>query len=169
MSSPCDESRCVHISRSIPLRVLIKALDCSSVQSAQSTESPDVWAFMMLAGAASTALSRVLNSIFRRGTVIVVKRGQEINGSVGSLGPHTVLMGTSTFQPKLSSRRKVSAVWTCDGKRRSLAVFRMLPVHVGPAHLRRRDTIARVNLQYADSIIIKKIGSIPEERGPNRK
>lgn len=47
--------------------------------------------------------------------------------------------------------------------------FKMLVVRLGPAHLAYRDTIARVNLQYADSIIIKKIGSIPEERGPNRK
>lgn len=35
--------------------------------------------------------------------------------------------------------------------------------------VRRADAIARVNLQYADSIIIKKIGWIPEERGLNRK
>lgn len=32
-------------------------------------------------------------------------------------------------------------------------------------HLRRADTIATANLQYADSIIIKKIGWIPEESG----
>lgn len=47
--------------------------------------------------------------------------------------------------------------------------FKMLVVHLGTAHLPCHDTIARVDLQYADSIIIKKIGSIPEERGPNRK
>lgn len=45
----------------------------------------------------------------------------------------------------------------------------MLVVHVGRMHLYLSDTIVRVNLQYADSIIIKKIGSIPEERSPNRK
>lgn len=47
--------------------------------------------------------------------------------------------------------------------------FKILVVQLGPAHLPRRDTITRFNLQYADSIIIKKIGSIPEEKAPNRK
>lgn len=62
--------------------------------------------------------------------------------------------------------------WTCEENRHSLYVlkdFKMLVVHLGAAHLSCRDTIATVNLQYADSIIIKKIGSIPEDRGPNRK
>lgn len=42
--------------------------------------------------------------------------------------------------------------------------FKMRVVHLGLAHQPCRDTITRFNLQYADSIIIKKIGSIPEER-----
>lgn len=42
----------------------------------------------------------------------------------------------------------------------------------GPRHAdgrRRSDAIAAANLQYADSIIIKKIGWIPEEGALNRK
>lgn len=39
----------------------------------------------------------------------------------------------------------------------------------GPTVVRRAAAIGRVNLQYADSIIIKKIGWIPEEGGLNRK
>lgn len=40
---------------------------------------------------------------------------------------------------------------------------------VAPTNSAATHSIATSNLQYADSIIIKKIGSIPEERGPNRK
>lgn len=74
-----------------------------------------------------------------------------------------------TFNPNSQQRleyqpfgRAKEAVCMCHA-------FRMLEVHLGQTHLYLCDTIVRVNLQYADSIIIKKIGSIPEERGPNRK
>lgn len=50
ISSPCDESRCVHISESISLGDLIKLLDHSSVQSTVSTENPEEYIFYYLSG-----------------------------------------------------------------------------------------------------------------------
>ena len=44
--------------------------------------------------------------------------------------------------------------------------FKMRVVHLGPAHLPYRDTIARFNLQYADSIIIKENWLNPRGEGP---
>lgn len=46
----------------------------------------------------------------------------------------------------------------------------MLVEHLGAAtNSAVTHPITISNLQYADSIIIKKIGSIPKEKGPNRK
>lgn len=48
--------------------------------------------------------------------------------------------------------------------------YKMLVEHLGAAtNPAVTHPIATSNLQYADSIIIKKIGSIPKENGPNTK
>lgn len=77
-------------------------LDLSSVQSTLSTENPDVYIFTILAGAAHAlnaptvlkkkeALSYFSIAYFE-GTLIVIKQGQEINGSVRLCGPHTAIL-----------------------------------------------------------------------------
>ena len=55
ISSPRDESRCVHISEMIPLGDHINLLGRSSVQSRTSMENPEECVFITLAGAANGA------------------------------------------------------------------------------------------------------------------
>lgn len=103
------------------------------------------------------------------GTLIIIKPGQEINVSVRLLGPHT---GNLMNIKQLFLLFFKFSLLVHESRKHQQ------PGHVGGRVLGCRcrvrdehspDAITPANLQYADSIIIKKIGWIPEERGPNGK